>query len=693
MLQKLLKLFIFSSSLLILFSCSNSQKISDSEKKWLLQNDSITVALYSYYPPYQYINEQGDIDGIFIDFLKFIEDKLDYKFKKKHYKEWSDLLNDVENNKIDIILEIQKTKKRESYLFFHESFFESPHVIVTRKDTPFVNTIEELNDNVITLPKDYAIVENLKHEHPTLNIVIDSNELKGLQKLNSGKYDAFIGSKAIVNYYIRHHNLTNLRINAEIDFSYNPGLAINKNNPILNQIISKTISNITKEEKKSLLDSWFYSTVIPFYLTARFWVLLSLLMLFLLILISSFNYYLKFKIKQKTEELRIAKDIAEESNRLKTNFINNIPQEIRTPMHGISELSEILIDENMTNDERKKYTQMIISSSNELITIIDNILEISKLQTKRHVVRLVEVNLHNVFQTLFSFYEVKANEKNIKLFLESNILDDQNLLLTDRPKLNKTLNLIIDNAIKFTEKGFVKISYKIVDTTLVITIQDTGLGMSESHLLSISESLAWNKKDVAYNYKGLGLGLTIAKKNMDLIYGTITVKSKKNVGSTFTVSVPYAAVKKLTTGSAQHKKEQISKVEKNIVLIAEDGETNFLFLKTILTKMVDYDFIIYRAKNGEEAVIICQENKNVDLVLMDIKMPIMNGYDATRIIKSIRPDLPVIAQTAYSVEEDVQKALAAGCDDFISKPIDKKILKPLLQKYFYASKSKNQDIT
>ncbi|WP_299211720.1 transporter substrate-binding domain-containing protein [uncultured Aquimarina sp.] len=666
--------------------------LSDLEKKFLQKNDSITVAIYPYYPPYQFVNERNKVDGIFIDYLKLIEKKTGYKFQTKRYDDWSKLLHDVKNNKAQCILEIQKSEERKSYLKFYPPLFKSPHVIVTRNEAIFGKDIESLNNKTIVLPEDYAITENLKRTYPHLNIVTNKDELTCLTNLNSGEYDAYIGPKALVNYYIRLKRLDNLKISPSIDLNYQPGLAINRSNTVLDGIISKTLSSITKEEKESILNSWYYSNVTPFYSTPKFWILVSLITLLSFIAIIVFNSYLKFKIKQKTEELIIAKDIAEESNRLKTNFINNIPQEIRTPMNGIIGLSEFLNEEDLSPKERQKYTQMIIGNSKELLSIIDNILEISQLQTRRFTLRLVEINLRDVFQTLVSNYKVKAEEKNIKLYIENNLTNSENLIFMDRPKLNKILNVIVDNAVKYTSNGSITISYTIKDDFLHIAIKDTGIGISEKNKDKIQESLASNLENTVGEYDGMGLGLTIAKKNADFIGGQITLLSEKDKGTTFTLKLPYNPVTKNKADKIVSQDKNLLKTEKHIILIAEDGETNFLFLKTILTKMNEYDFTIYRAKNGQEAVTICQENDNIDLVLMDIKMPIMNGYDATSYIKKMRPDLPVIAQTAYSIEEDVQKALDAGCDDFVSKPVDRKILKPMLNKYFPVFKNRNKTI-
>ncbi|MFD2561409.1 response regulator [Aquimarina rubra] len=665
-------------------------KLSDLEKEWLQQNDSITVAIYPYYPPYQFINEQGEADGVFIEYLEIIERKINHKFKRKQYRDWPKLIEDVKENKVNLILEIQKTQNRKAYLKFYPPLFESQHVIVTRKNTTFGSNIESLFDKTLVLPKNYGISEILNDKYPDLNIVTLRNELDCLTTLNAGEYDAYIGPRAVANHYIRSKKLNNLKISSGTNLNYEPGIAINNSNVILDGIISKALASITKEERESTLDNWLYQNVVPFYQTSRFWIIVSLVSLLAFVLGAFFNSYLKYKIQQKKEELIIARDIAEESNRLKTNFINNIPQEIRTPMNGIIGLSEYLNEEDLSPEERQKYTQMIIGNSKELLSIIDNILEISQLQTKRFTLRLVEINLRNVFKSLVAYYEVKAEEKNINFYIESNLTNSQNIVLMDRPKLNKILNVFVDNAVKYTSDGSITISYKIKEDFLLISVKDTGVGISEKNQTKIKNNLTSTAENTIGGYDGIGLGLTIAKKNADFIGGQITLVSEENKGTTFTLQVPYNPVSKNEKNNNEEIDKNLSKKEKHIILIAEDGETNFLFLKTILTKMNDYDFTIYRAKNGQEAVTICQENQNIDLVLMDIKMPVMNGYDATSYIKKMRPDLPVIAQTAYSIEEDVQKALDAGCDDFVSKPVDRKVLKPMLNKYFPIFKNRNK---
>ncbi|PKV50409.1 two-component system sensor histidine kinase EvgS [Aquimarina sp. MAR_2010_214] len=689
MAKKLLYIFCFLIVLINSFSCSESTILSDKEKDWLQNNDSISVGLFPYYAPYQFINENDKVDGILIDYLSLIENKLDHKFQRKLYTNWEQLLNDVKNNKIDIVLEIQQTNKRNTYLNFYSQLFESRHAIVTQKNIDYGTNLKDYKGKVITVPKDYGIYEILKEHEKNLNISTEIDDLSCLRKVSSGKYHAYIGPKAVANYLIKTENLDNLKIVSETQYIYAPSLAVQKKNTKLNEIISKTASSITDHEKEIVFDNWLYQAIVPFYKKTSFWITLTGIILLSLVIILLLNRYLKYLIKQKTKELNIAKERAEESNKLKTAFIHNISHEVRTPMNGIIGFSELLNDPEITPNQQKEYSKIIIDSSNQLINIIDDIIEISKLETNQVEVRFEEINLNEVLQFLFSSFQSKAISKNIAIHLNNKLTDDQSIILMDKLKINKILQNLIDNAIKFTTKGMIEISCEIEGDSLIITIRDTGIGIKPKDQELIFRNFSQSEKEVTKSYDGLGLGLSIAQKNAKLIGGDISFASMVNKGSIFTLTVPYHPI--VTPQVDNHlAKEKTQDIPiKQVILIVEDGDVNFLFLKTVLLKMKGYKFVIHRAENGKEAVDICKKNDYIDLVLMDIRMPIMDGYTATKRIKKLRPRLPIIAQTAYSTEDDIQKALDAGCDDFVSKPVDRKILKPIINKYFSVfSKSK-----
>ncbi len=352
-------------------------------------------------------------------------------------------------------------------------------------------------------------------------------------------------------------------------------------------------------------------------------------------------------------------------------------------MNGIIGFSELLTKENLTEEEQKKYAKIIANNGKELVQCIDNILEIAKLQTEKIIIKPEEIDLDVLFENIYKKYTLKAKEKDIGFIVESKLNNSADLVLLDKSKLFKILLNLIDNAIKFTNKGAVIIQYTIEYKEIIITVKDSGIGIKKKDEETIFNIFTQSEKEISKNYGGLGLGLSIAKKNADLLGGKIHFITNENVGSTFTVTLPFIPSKAIKQKELNLTTPQKEKPEKHIILIAEDGDVNFLFLKTVLTKMPEFNFVIHRAENGKKAVDICLENKKVELVLMDIKMPIMDGYEATKKIKQIRPKLPVIAQTAYSTDEDVQKAIEAGCDDFISKPIDRNILKPILSRFIF----------
>ncbi len=677
---------------LILFSsCSKEKILTDQETKWLQQNDTITIALFPYYPPYQFINDESDIVGIFIEYVGLIEKKIAYKFKRQYYLEWPQLMNDVRSGKIDIIMQIQATPDRASYLQFYAELFESQHVITTRKNTQNDKKINSFINKTITVPKDYAIFENLKRKYPALTFVEDKDDLTCLQKLNAGHYDAYIGPKAVVNYLIKSKNLDSLKIIADTEFTYKPGIAVVKKNEILNSIIQKGIAGITTSESQNITENWLYKETLPFYRKANFWIFFAVFIISLLFIILGINLYLGHLVNKKTKELRVAKTIAEKDNQLKSAFIHNVSHEIRTPMNGIIGFSTLLDDPELTNQEKKKYTKVIINSSKQLIDSVDNILEVSKLQTQQVILNPEETDLNNVLETIFSVFEIKAKQKGISLILNNNLSHDQSFIKIDNSRLIKIINSLLENSIKFTEKGAVLVSCMIQNSSLIISVRDSGIGLNVKDKEAVFKSFSQSENKISKKYGGLSLELTIAKENTILMGGKLSFSSIPNKGSTFRLELPYTSIisnKNVIRNALNTETDSAPNEYK--VLIAEDGNVNFIFLKTILLKIKGYHFNIHRAENGKEAVDFCRKN-TIDMVFMDIKMPKMNGYEATRVIKKMNPDLLIIAQTAYSTKEDIQNAFAAGCDDFISKPLDPKVLENKLLKHFPVSYSQKKN--
>ena len=383
-------------------------------------------------------------------------------------------------------------------------------------------------------------------------------------------------------------------------------------------------------------------------------------------------------LKKAQEETLKAKEKAEESDRLKTEFINNMSHEIRTPMNGILGFSELLSTPDLPPEKLINYISIIQNSGKQLMRIIDDILEISKLGTKQ--VKAIEnkVYLNDLFLELFSIFDIRAKENKTPLYLKKGLPDTESMVLTDSSKLNKILSNLLENALKFTNKGFIEFGYRVKNDTIMIYVKDTGIGIKPEKQETIFERFSQEEKKVSEHAGGLGLGLSIAKENAELLGGTITLESEKGKGSTFYITIPYKPFE--DNNIIKTKKKTMTDKKTQTILIAEDEEVNFIYIETLLEYFVK-DLIVLHAIDGKQAVELCKERSDIDFVLMDLKMPVMDGYEATKLIKEFRPDLPVIAQTAYSTPEEKEKALKAGCDDFISKPISKEIFSKVIDKY------------
>jgi signal transduction histidine kinase len=391
------------------------------------------------------------------------------------------------------------------------------------------------------------------------------------------------------------------------------------------------------------------------------------------------NIYQSEKDKvEHQNELKIAKEKAEGSDQLKTEFINNLSHEIRTPMNAIVGFTGMLEDDELETKDRKNYLTIIKNSVAQLLRIIDDILEISMLGSNKSTVLEKEVCLNHVLHEQYEIFDIKAKENKIPFYLKMELSDNESIIHTDESRLNKILSNLLENALKFTDNGSIELGYRILDETIEIYIRDTGIGIHEDNLDIIFEKFSQENKETSQKYGGIGLGLSIAKENTILLGGEIAVQSKKGEGSTFYVKFPFVKLQ----GKKEVEKTQVSQKNSNnyTILVAEDEELNYFVLEIILKKNFT-NLTLLQARDGIQALEICNQNSNIDLVLMDLRMPGMDGFEATEKIKKIIPNVPIVAQSAYTTNEDKEKAFASGCDNFLSKPINEKSLIEMINKY------------
>jgi PAS domain S-box-containing protein len=384
---------------------------------------------------------------------------------------------------------------------------------------------------------------------------------------------------------------------------------------------------------------------------------------------------------KKTQKVLIkAKEEAEESNRLKTAFLQNMSHEIRTPMNAICGFSDLLGNPDLTKEKREYYISTIQNSSFQLLSIVSDIITISSIETNQEKINLSKVNINSVILELISVFKTQSVNKKIALYSKKELNDNQAEVYTDKSKLVQILNNLLTNAFKFTNNGYIELGYKVKATNetseLEFYVKDSGIGIVPELHQKIFEYFRQANKSIQLNYGGTGLGLSISKGFVELMGGRIWVSSEINKGSTFYFTIPYQPVNIPSSDLPAANQEEIRSI-----LVAEDEEYNYQLIEEYLCNL---GFKLIHAKNGKEAVFLCSTDQNISLVLMDIKMPEMTGDVAAKIIKENRPGLAIIAQSGYTLESEIEK-YADLFDDYITKPIKENVIKKIVLKYMKSS--------
>lgn len=371
-------------------------------------------------------------------------------------------------------------------------------------------------------------------------------------------------------------------------------------------------------------------------------------------------------------ELVSAKLKAEESDRLKTAFLANMSHEIRTPMNGILGFAEMLNDEKIDESERKKYIDVINSNGKILVNLIDDIIDFAKIEAGQIKILKHEFSLNSLMNQIHSTFmggNFKKDKANVELRVVNGFVDEASYIKTDPIRLRQILTNLIGNAFKFTNEGHIEFGVSLrSDKMLEFYVQDTGIGIPPEKLSLIFERFVQADNSRSRKYSGSGLGLAISKGFCELLGGEMWAKSEIGRGSTFCFTIPYQHAKfKKQEDAGEKKPKSTYDWSDKLILVAEDDFFSYKFLEGFLKQT---KASILHADDGQKAVNICKENKDIDIILMDVQMPEMNGLDATRNIKKFWPELPIVAQTANAIAEEKQKCFEAGFDDFVTKPIN-----------------------
>ncbi|MDX9847856.1 MAG: ATP-binding protein [Tenuifilaceae bacterium] len=383
---------------------------------------------------------------------------------------------------------------------------------------------------------------------------------------------------------------------------------------------------------------------------------------------------LEDEVEHRTHELLIAKQKAEESDKLKTAFLQNMSHEIRTPLNSICGFSE-MIQSTVQDEQIKTFSSIVLSSSNQLLSIVNDILTISAIETGQEELNLTEVDICDLIFQLEKVFVQQVGVKDVAVSAHIPNNHQNTIIKADKTKLRQVLSNLLSNAVKFTPSGSIAFGFVEEGEELTFFVKDTGIGIDKNKFNVIFSRFAQADETIQSVFGGTGLGLSISKGFVELMGGRIWLESEVGKGTDFYFTIPYIPLVK-------EKIEGLGLIHENrsnqniSILVAEDEEFNFFFLKELLTM---WNFNVLHARNGQETVEMCKSNSNIRLVLMDIRMPVMNGYDAAKEIRAINPDIPIVAQTAYALVHERIK-YGNAFDDYITKPIPKEKLAELFQR-------------
>ncbi|MBN2829421.1 MAG: response regulator, partial [Candidatus Cloacimonetes bacterium] len=389
--------------------------------------------------------------------------------------------------------------------------------------------------------------------------------------------------------------------------------------------------------------------------------------------------------REQERELRNARERALESDRLKSAFLANMSHEIRTPLNSILGFADLLDISSSSELDKKTYLSIIRNNGTRLLSLINDIIDFSKIESKQLEIQWSMVNINNTLRNLhesFGLQISKLKKDHLRLFYTIPLPDDKAFIKTDQVRFEQILNNLIGNAIKFTDKGFVEFGYRLNENNLIFYVSDSGIGIPQDEIPNIFDRFRSSKK-ANKTHNGSGLGLTISKELIEMLGGSIWVESTYQQGTTFYFSLPYDAglslyESKPITNSSTGIAPECCNWESKKILITEDNEDVRFYIESLLKPT---GIRIVFAETGQEAIDYCKANNDLDLVLMDIDLPQVDGRQAFTQIHEMHPDLPVIAETAYAMVGDEEQLLKHGFFDYLAKPFSRQRLFASMSKF------------
>ncbi len=671
------------------------------ERSWLKAHPNIRIAGDPHWPPFEMVDEEGNYQGIVADYVQLLEERLGYHFDRRVRSSWSDTLDAVATNELDVIAAVSVTPRREGRMLFSEYYLSYPIVMAVREETRFIGSLEELGDERVAVVKDYASQDFLLISHPNLNLVFVDTLEEGLLGVSNGDIDILISNIPSISYLVNHLGVSNIKLTGITPYTNDIAFGVRADWPILTRILDKGLETITPDERESIYKKWItfsYEEEIDYTLVWRITTVAIVVIIIFLYWNRKLSHEVAERIRseealRKSEErLRAAMKQAEHlaqaadsANKAKSEFLANMSHEIRTPMNAVIGYTELL-EGLVSGGKQKSYLDAIKKGSRALLTIINDILDLSKIESGKLRIEYAPVDPHRLLQDVAQIFSARIAQKNLELKIK---LSDElpHSLILDEVRLRQIIFNLMGNAIKFTHAGYIELSASSTTlpgeegfVELIIGVEDSGIGIAVDQQARIFNAFEQHEGQSSRQYGGTGLGLAISKKLIEMMNGEIGIRSSLGHGSHFEIRLHHVAIstrQEELYGEAKSVKPPKFKPAK--VLVVDDVDMNRQLIKEYFQGT---NLTIIEALDGRAGVNLAASERP-DLILMDLRMPDMDGYDATRIIKEHDDlyEIPVIALTGSTLADESRRMSMLGFADALRKPIERAVLFGAVAKY------------
>ena len=665
------------------------------EQEWIDSHKVIRYVIDNHFEPLEYLTQDGNTHaGIASSYLALISKKTGINFVRVPTEVWSQSVLKINAREADMYTCLTQTPQRDNFVNFSKPYIMMPQVFITNNDVKFITDIKELYGKKVALVEGYAQSEIIQKEHPQINALIVKDIVEAFKAVARGEAYAYIDLLPVASNYIQKKGFSNLKISGMSKYESQFRMALRNDwNKEGIAIIDKVIDSISEDEKNSIYNKW---VQVKYVKSIDYAIIVEIVAIFLLIMAGTlfWNRKLSLEIQKRrkvelalqdlNKKLLIATEEAQSATKAKSNFLSSMSHEIRTPMNSILGFAELL-DNKIEDKKLKSFIKTIRSSGQSLLMLINDILDLSKIESGKFAIINKATPIKRILEETVSTFTLQAEQKalNLELHIDKKIPES---IFIDALRLKEIITNLIGNAIKFTDTGFIKVTVEVHGVhkhlskiDIMISVQDSGVGIPKEAQDKIFNMFEQQENQDTKKYGGTGLGLAISKKLATLMGGSLEVQSEIAKGSNFILklhNVDIASVQNSEIENDLNLNYDAIDFEKAVILVADDVAQNRSLIKeSFSTSLIE----VIEAVDGQDA--ITQVNTHsIDLILMDIRMPNLDGYSATRIIKESF-DIPIIALTASIMLEDLVKIKEQRFDGYLRKPVSQQELYNELAKF------------